>query len=130
MTNAPALSLFATGTIEPSRFVTLSAASDFYCKQSGSGDKPLGISQEFSKLTPLPSAATYAATTGQEIGVYTVGQVCYLTCGTAITHGDFLIPDASGQAINGASTEKYGAVALESGASGDLIRVQVREGAV
>jgi len=130
MTNAPALSLFATGTIEPSRFVTLSALSNFYCKQSGSGDKPLGISQEFSRLTPLPGAATYAAVSGQEMGVYTIGQVCYLTCGTAITHGDFLKPDVSGQALNAASTDKYGAVALESGVSGSLIRVQVREGAV
>jgi hypothetical protein len=130
MSNAPALSLFATGTIEPSRFVTLSDASNFYCKQSGSGDKPLGVSQEFSRLTPLPGASTYAATTGEELGVYTVGQVCYLECGTAITRGDYLKPDANGKALNSASTNKYGAVALESGASGNLIRVQVREGAV
>ena len=128
MSNAPAFSLFATGTIEPSRFVTLSAAADFTAEQSAAGEKPLGVSQEWSRLTPLTGAATYAAANGQEVSVYSLGQVCYLAAGTGIARGDLLKPDADGKALKAGTSDKYGAIALESGVSGQLIRVQVREG--
>jgi hypothetical protein len=109
--------------------VTLSAAANFTAKQSVVGEKPLGVSQEWSRLTPLPGAATYAAADGNEVSVYSLGQVCYLTCGTAsITRGAQLKPDALGKAQVAVSTNAYGALALESGVAGSLIRVVIREG--
>ena len=128
MSNAPLLSMFATGTIEPSRFVTLSAAADYTAAQSGTGEKPIGVSQEWSRLTPLPGAATRAATTGEEFGAYGVGQVCYLECGTAIVRADYLKPDTNGKAIKAAGTDYFGAQALASGAVNTVIRVLVQGG--
>lgn len=117
----PNLPAVASGTINPSVFVTQSG--DFNVAQSASGDGPIGVAQAGTKLFNV----TYAAQAGDPIGVYGDGSECYIMLGGTVTAGNFLKPDGSGggTAIAGTSTDKIGAVALEGGASGNLIRCKV-----
>lgn len=127
MSNAPKLNGLATATIYPSRFVTQST-TDFQFTQSTTGDLPIGISQEWTHDAPIPSAATGAAAAGQELSVYGLGQICFLMCGTGVTSGDFLKPDTNGKALVATvGTDKFGAQAVASGASGELVRVIVTQ---
>lgn len=118
----------AGGTIEPSRFVIQSTVAAYQVLQSGSGGKAIGISQEGSYLYPStsnPTNATYAATTGESLSVYGVGSVCYLTCGSGVTQGDFLKSDADGKGIPATTGDFVGAVARQSGSASDKILVEV-----
>ena len=127
MSNAPNLSLIADGAIEPSVFVMASAAAECACKTATTGGEPIGVSQEWSKATPLPGASTVAAADKGQVGVYGIGRICYLTAGTAgVTHGDYLKPDTTGGAgVTATSGDLYGALCLQSGVAGSLVRVQV-----
>lgn len=129
--NLPNLTFVCSGTIYPSRFVSVDPSDDYQGYQSPSGGRVIGVSQTGSRLPPTAANAgnTYAGTTGDLIGVYGVGKTCYLKLGTTVAAGDALKPDASGQGINGVSAGNYyGAVALQQGVSGDLIRVSVLVG--
>ncbi len=124
-------SFVAGGTISPAVFVkidtTAGAASDHTVIQATAGSKIHGISQEGMKRAPgLPgSDTTIAAEVGNTLRVYGLGDECLLTLGGTITHGDYLKSDGSGFGVVASSTDEIGAVALESGASGVKIRVQI-----
>jgi len=125
------LNYVAGGTIEPSRFVKASTVADFQALQCGAGEKAIGVSQEGSYLYPStsnPSNPTYAATTGESLFVYAVGSICYLTCGSGVTQGDFLKSDSTGQALTATVGDYFGAQAHQSGASGEKILVEVMFG--
>lgn len=122
-------SLVAAGDIGKSRFVTLDTSNDFRVDESNANEMPFGISQEFANDAPsTASASSEAATSGETIGIYGQGEECFLECGTTITRGDILRPDADGKALVTAAGQKYGAFALESGTSSELIRVVVNSG--
>lgn len=110
----------ATGNINPARFVKMSG--DFSVAQAGASDSPVGVSFDIARN----ATATLAAVSGEGIGVYTEGAECWLQAGDTVTAGQLLIPDASGQGVPVSGYVSLGAIALEGGASGELIRVQVR----
>lgn len=118
------------GTIEPARFVTRSSAADFTVIQSVADAIPCGISQRFAEVAPLPGAATSAGTSGGLIQVHQPGMsgdqrdsTVWLELGGTVTRGQLLMPNASGQGITATSGKYAGAIADESGVSGNFIRV-------
>ena len=124
-------SFMAGGTIAPSIFVkvdvTAGAANDHQVVACGAGGRCIGISQEGMKRPPgLPgSDITIAAETGNTLRVYGLTEECLLTLGGTVTHGDFLKSDASGNGVAASTGDLYGAMAEESGVSGQKVRVQV-----
>ena len=122
--NAPALQ--SAGTIGPSSFVKMGTIANTVL-QAGAGDPIKGISQEAQQRTPgLPgSDTTIAATAGQNIRVYSEGDVCLLIIADTVTPGQYLKSDGSGFGIPAVSNDEVGAVALEGGATGNKILVQV-----
>lgn len=63
--------------------------------------------------------------TNETVGTIALpGSRTKLKISEAVTAGKFLVPDANGQGeIGDAAGERYGAIALENGASGDIIEV-------
>ena len=125
-TGTPSLSfVVGSGTIYPSRFVTL-GPSDYSVQQSVASGVVIGISQEGGRLAPTDenSATPYAGALGDQIAVYGIGRTCLLTIASTITVGNTLISDANGKGVYAASGN-LAAVAMESGVSGDLIKVQL-----
>lgn len=120
----------ADGAISISVFVKESATNDNSVAQAGSGDKPIGISQESASLAPYGSNASGAAVSaGDFLRVYQVRDICNLQAGSAgVTRGDFLKPDANGAAVTASTSDYYGAFAMESIPSGAFGKVQIEFG--
>lgn len=118
----------AGGDIYPSRFVMLDTTDDHQVIQATAGLRVQGISQEWTKAAPVSGASALAAADLDPITVYGEGQQCLLELGGSVTRGDRLKSDANGKGVACATSgpvQNAGAIALESGSSGDLRRVQV-----
>jgi hypothetical protein len=120
----------ARGNIVPATFVKLDTATNFGVLAAGAGDQIVGIASEAGREPPLPSVSTvYAAQNGEECHVRGQGEVCLLTIGGSVSPKDRLKSDASGFGVATTTNgDEYGAIALESGASGQQIMVQVVTG--
>ena len=116
----------ASATVNPSRFVKYSGANTV--AHAGVGEVPFGVSQRGTGTTPLPSAATSAATSGNVISIFGEGEICQIEAGAAIAVGDYLKPGAAGVAIPIVGGEAYYAIALHSAASGEFVDAWVRRG--
>ena len=121
------ISYIAGGTIGCAVFVKQSTAADETVLLAGSGDTPIGISQEGQRLPPgvTGSDTTIAALAGQTLCVYQEDDDCMLQSATGWTHGDYLKPDASGFGVTASSTNVVGAKALTTVASGGKGRVKI-----
>jgi hypothetical protein len=121
----------ANGTIQPSRFVTIDSTSENAVIQASANTQELiGISQEWSKLAPIPGASSEAADAGDPIKVYGLSDICLLQSTTAgWTAADRLTSDANGNGVTASGTDHYGAVALTTVSGAGLGRVQVVIGA-
>lgn len=127
----PGPSFTAGGTITPMCFVKSSTTQDNQVLLCGSGDKPIGISQPEQRWAPwAPIQDGNAAKQGENIRVWTEGEVCWLILGAGgCTAGDYLKPDANGNGVTSSSDgDIYGAQALEKGTVGQQVRVQVLNG--
>lgn len=119
------------GTIEPARFVKRSTAADFTVLQADADAFPCGISQRWAEVAPLVGAASAAGTSGGLIQVHQPGMsgeghdstVLLLVGSGGVTRGALLMPDADGKGITCTTGKYYGAIADESGAAGEYIRV-------
>lgn len=123
----PAPNFIAGGTINPATFVKVSTAADNTVLAAGAGEWTIGIATPSQKLAPIPSnSSTYAATTGDAVTVFGLGDICNLQAGTAgWTRGAKLASDASGNGVAATTGDYVGAVALESASASSLGRVQV-----
>ncbi len=124
-------SYIAGGNIAPSVFVTPdTSVVGGQVLQATSGDKIIGISQPGTRQAPLPGLDDgYCAIATQGLVVYDIKDVAWLQIGGTVTFGDFLKPTTGGVGISTTSDgDYYGARALESGVSGDLIQVEVMFG--
>jgi len=123
--------LVAGGTIYPSRFVQMDASNDDRGLQATANDALIGISYEGGKYAPLNDLVTDNphAASGDYIGLYGDGEQCLLEAGDTIVRGNKLKADADGKGVpiatTGTTLQRYGAIALESGSSGEKIRVFV-----
>ena len=135
----------ANGNIYPCRFVSMDASS-----APGTDFKVLediivaaniaGISQEGTDWPPITDShitnAGYAAIAGENVKVFGEGEICLLQIADTVTAGQLLranaTTDGKGIPVNIAGSpttpQPYGALALQSGSSGDKILVQVRCG--
>ncbi len=93
----------ANGNITPSTFVAIDGTYGATPNAGNrvitavSGTAPIGVAQKGTRYTPLTGLDTgYAATTGQDVGVYLPGQVAPMAMSAACKAGDWIKPDASG----------------------------------
>lgn len=99
----------AGGNITPCSFVKSNAVDDQVILCAASSDHPVGISQEGTDQAPVNNASTYAATSGEPIGVHTPNEpggdeVVLLFAGSGgWTAGNILVSDASGYGVPASS---------------------------
>lgn len=128
-----AKAMYANGTIRVSRFVKVDTSRNNAVVEGTANAAVMGISQEGGRVSPIPSVTTdpvQAAIAGENVSVYTVGDICKLRIGSGgATAGDYLESDADGDGVTAAATaetvRQIGAKALESASEGELCTVQV-----
>lgn len=128
----PGFAYVAGGNISPHRFVKSSTTEDHTVLQAGTGESVIGISHKGVRNAPYGALDDgYAAIDGESgFRIYLAGEICHLELGTGgATAGDLLKSDTNGKGVT-ADTDQdiYGARALENGAAGDVIKVQVVHG--
>ena len=102
------ISVPASADLSAIQYYFVSINSSGLIAATGDGERPDGILQN------KPAAANRAC------AVQTDGE-SFVSCGAAVTAGDELCSDSSGQAINGSSGDVLGAIALEDGSAADSI---------
>jgi len=123
--------LVAGGNVYPARFLKMSTVADDRCLQADANAQLIGISYPEGKYSPLSDLVTtnYHAVAGDSVGLYGDGEQCLLELGGTVTRGGRIKADADGKGVavatTGTTLQQYGAIALESGVSGDKIRVYV-----
>jgi hypothetical protein len=122
----------AGGAIAPSRFVTLSTTQDSTVLQATTlNTRCIGISQAGSQLFPTPTNSNNAAGADLDpVQVYGPGDIAPLQIGAGgVTRGAMIRCDATGQGVLALTTgnvlQWVQAIALEAGASGEIIDVLV-----
>jgi hypothetical protein len=121
----------AGGNINPSTFVVQDTTNNKAVNQAADATHFIvGVSQEYSKYAPIPSASTVAADTlGDPVLVYQDTDTCFLTSTTAgWTAGDRLTSNANGLGVTASSTNYYGAIALTTLSGVGLGQVKVVTG--
>lgn len=126
----------ASGNINVSRFVSYTPVP-FVARQAVAGNPILGIAWPGSQYpVGVPTfygassaVESYAATNGQQLSIVGDGGNALLYINATISAGVFLKSDADGYGVAASgNTDKYGAVAVEGGFAGQLIRVTVNTG--
>jgi hypothetical protein len=118
-------SFSAGGDIYPHRFVKQS--TNGVVLQCGAGEIAYGISQKATRRSPYVDSSGKAAISGDVVGVYDRdGESCLLEIVAAVVLTQpYLKSDADGKGTPASSDQDdYGAIALQSGAAGDVIRVE------
>lgn len=120
----------ANGNIAPCRFVKLdSSTAGGKVLQAGDGDKVFGISQPESRMPPYSGLDDgYCAIAGENLKVYTVAdKEVYLEIGSGgCSAGDSLKSDTNGAGVaTTTDNTQVGAIAKQSGNSGDLVPVDL-----
>jgi len=125
----PVSQMVAGGDIRQARFVKLSTAADYTLLEADANERIFGISVDAAQDAPIPSASANAAESGDLFQFYGPGDECLLELGGTVTRGGRLKSDADGKGVavatTGTTSQEYGAEALESGVSGEKIRVRV-----
>ncbi len=114
--------------IFPARFVKRTASSgESIITQCGSNEAPWGVGPRSTRRMALAGWDDgYAAVSGDDVNVFGPGDdVAYLELGGTVSSGASIKSDADGKGV-AATTDKdrVGAIALDSGVAGDLIRVK------
>lgn len=122
----------AGGTIPTSVFVKVNPSADREVVVADLNAVPYGISGEGGKYAPIPSVTTDPPTHAE------AGDPCVvmnghsgdriesgvlLRLGGTVARGAFVMPNASGLGIAATTGKYYGAIAEESGVSGDVVTV-------
>lgn len=120
----------ASGNIYPSRFVSIVSGSRGYVAQATASTPVAGVSTEGTFYAPGTAADSgYAGVDTYPVPLKGPGRTCLLKLGGTVSAGDRLVSDASGQGtkldVTATGHQYIGAVALDNGVSGSLIRVQV-----
>lgn len=123
-------SLMAGGNIYPSRFIKMDNTNHEAVQAAAATDTPIGISYEAQRDASTPSAADYAATDGESIPHYSLGDVCRLQIGSGgCVPGSKLVSDADGKGVIAATTgtalQVVGAIAYETASENEYALVRV-----
>lgn len=124
------LSLVSTGNVVGCRFVKLATSADGAGTAAGANERTIGISGEGTRNAPGTAADDgYLAIAGETIPAFGAGKKCLLELGGTVVRGDYVKSGAAGvgitSATTGATMQNVGAIALQSGVSGQKILVQV-----
>lgn len=121
------ITLKATGSIAPSRFLLGDTTADGCVVEATAGAKIIGVSHESVRRAPYSSLDDgYAAISGEMIEVYCAVSECYLELGGTVTRFDRLKAGTGGKGVvTTTDRDEWGAIAMQSGVSGDLIKVKV-----
>jgi|SRR5579864_213436 len=126
------ISMAAGGNITPSSFLVLVSGSDRVVNVAGAGNKCVGISREWHRLPPWEGLDDgYIAILNDSVPHYDYGldQEALLQLGGTVAVGDYLKSDASGHGVTASSDgDEYGAIAIEAGNVGDIVKVQMTRG--
>lgn len=116
------------GNIAPSRFVVRTASgSEAIVNQAGANVLTWGISQPSTRRVPFDTYDDgYAAVAGDQLNIIGDGDdEALLEIAGTITAGQPIKSDANGKGVvANTDKDKVGAIAKESGVSGQLIRVK------
>jgi hypothetical protein len=127
-------SMVAGGDIRPARFIKVSTAADYTCLEADANEAVIGISTNATRDAPIPNADTDAAEAGDDLHYNPIGSVCDLELAGTVARGDEIKSDADGKGVvratTGTTLQNFGAIALESGVSGEFIKVLVVRGSV
>ena len=124
--------LMANGDIRPARFVELQNDSgQAKAIEANANEIVIGISQDGTNTAPIPGiTSSNAAESGQTLRVHIEGEETLLELGGTVAAAAYIKSEADGKGVaaltTGTVTQEIGAVALESGVSGEFIRVKVR----
>lgn len=117
-------SYVASEDIAVSVFVNILANTDFQVEVCDAGDVAIGVSDYAPQDPVLPGGSLGpAATTGNPVRVFGLGETCEVLAGGTIQAGQYLKPDANGKAVACSSADKFSAIARSGGASGELVKV-------
>lgn len=128
MPNTPP-NLQAGGTIRPCRFVKVT--DDHVGSEADANERVIGISGVDTNQPPLSDLVSSSnhATVGQQLKLFGEGDVCLLEIGDTVTASQLLKSDADGKGVpiatTGTTIQNIGARALQGGAAGAFIQVQV-----
>jgi hypothetical protein len=139
MANTPprlVLRAASPAVIRPHRFVKIDVNFDHAGLEADANERVIGIAAIETNQPPLSDIVTtsiHAAGPGQAIHLYGDGdESALLELGGTVVRGDRLKSDADGKGVQVATTgttiQHWGAIALASGVSGELIPVQVQIG--
>ena len=122
MANQHTPNLVAVETIRPYRAVAQTGSADNACGESNANNLSMGVT---SGDTRAHDSANHAEADDQ-VSLQT-GNILLIECGGSVTRGNGLKTDADGKAVeaatSGATLQYHLGVALESGASGAIIRM-------
>ena len=133
MPNTPP-QLVAGGDVYPFRFVMVSTAEDTTALQATANAKIIGVARPGTKFAPMSDLVTDnpAAEDGDTLPILGPGEVGLVELGDTVVRGGYLKADADGKAVpiltTGTTLQRYGAVALQSGSSGNKVLVFVMPG--
>ena len=124
----------ANGNISPCTLVKYDTTSTpprvIQC--SANSDVSIGVAQAGTHQTPLAGLDDgYAATAGLNLTVFTVGDLCQVIIGAAVSAGDRLTSDGSGRAITASAGQYVVGYAEEAGtAVNQFIQMRVQPGKI
>lgn len=127
----PSFTKVAGGDIRPMRFVNLDTSNAGRVLEADADEEIYGVSGMGKRFAPYASLDDgFHAVAGENCQVYGPPEKDVpLVLGGTVTRGDYLKSDADGAGVTASSDqEKYGAIAMESGVSGDIIPVQLVKG--
>jgi hypothetical protein len=122
----PSYTRVAGGNVEPMHFVTI--GTDGRVTQAGAGVQIFGVSGQGTRFPPYGSLDDgYAAIAGESVLVHGPPEKdVSLVLGGTVTIGAFIKSDANGEGVaSSADQEDVGAIALQAGVSGEIIKVQL-----
>lgn len=130
----PVASFVANGNISPRRFLTTvtgNGNADKVVQASASTAIIVGVSFNATRFPPeSPADDGFLAIAGEQCPAHTAGHICLLDLGGTVSNaGVLLTTDGNGkgiaQAPSDGTTCYYGAIARETGVSGDAVKVVV-----
>jgi len=124
----------ASADIRVSRFVKASGTNTV--AECDAGERPIGISAEYSEAAPLPGYTELSATSGNPASLYLAGDgqqedrpILLILGSGGATFGALLKADTDGAGVAVASDKDcYGAFALAAGSAGETIPVRLMVG--
>ena len=124
----------ANANVSPSTIVKYDTSSTAprVIQAAAATDVMIGVAQAGTHQTPLTGLDDgYAATAGLNLTVFTVGDLCQVIVGAAVSAGDRLTSDSSGRAIT-ASAGNYvvGYAEQAATAANQFIQMRVQPGKI